>query len=525
MTRKLTRRSTLKMLGASAALGMGAGGLLLPASLARSGEEGGHTPESGNPLQLMPVDEGKLRDGVRHFSLQIQQGRTAFHPGKPTDTLGINGDYLGPTLRMRRGDQVRIDVGNRMGQPTTLHWHGLHVPQEADGGPHSVIEDGAQWQAAFDVRQAAGTFWYHSHMLHQTGEQVYRGLAGMLLVDDEESAALDLPSEHGVDDIPLVVQDRLFDGDGNLRYMDNFESMMIGMFGDTMVVNGTVDPVFEARRQRLRFRILNASNARQLKLAFSDGRPFRVIAGDGGLLSAPVELTDMLLTPAERVEIVVDVSDGQPVRLMNLASPMDFPEFRGALSQMMRSMNTETMTILSIVPASTLESSPGLPSSLVEVPPLPPARAVQHRNMWLNMGYGPRSGGNRGPGLGNRNGFGGGHGGGHFGISGRAMDLDYINERVPLGNTEIWTIENRTPMMHPFHIHGGLFRVLDRNGRPPPAHEAGYKDTVRIDARQTVSVIMSFTDYAHETIPFMFHCHTLEHEDRGMMGQFLVLDA
>lgn len=513
------------MLGAGAAFGMGAGGLLVPDALARSGEENGSPPAAGNPLQLLPVDEGELRDGVRHFSLEVQRGRTAFHSGQPTDTLGINRSYLGPTLRMRRGDQVRINVSNRMGQPTTLHWHGLHVPQEADGGPHSVIEDGAEWQAAFDVRQAAGTFWYHSHMLHQTGEQVYRGLAGMLLVDDEESGALDLPSEHGVDDIPLVVQDRLFDGDGNLRYMNNFESMMIGMFGDTMVVNGTVDPVFEARRQRLRFRILNASNARQLKLAFSDGRPFQVIAGDGGLLPEPVELTDMLLTPAERVEIVVDVSDGQPVRLMNLASPMDFPEFRGALSQMMRSMNTETMTILSIVPAPALESSPELPASLVEVPPLTASQAVQHRTMWLNMGYGPRSGENRGPGLGNRNGFGGGHGGGNFGINGRAMDPDYINERVPLGSTEIWTIENRTPMMHPFHIHGGLFRVLDRNGNPPPAHEAGYKDTVRIDARQTVSVIMSFTDYAHETIPFMFHCHTLEHEDRGMMGQFLVLDG
>lgn len=506
-------------------MSLGAGGLLLPARLAQSGEESGGAPENGNPLQLLPVDEGEIRDGVRHFSLEVQRGRTAFHAGQPTETLGINRDYLGPTLRMRRGDNVRIHVSNRMGQATTLHWHGLHVPQEADGGPHSVIGDGAQWMAAFDVRQAAGTFWYHSHMLHQTGEQVYRGLAGMLLVDDHESDALELPSEHGVDDIPLVVQDRLFDDDGNLRYMDNFESMMIGMFGDTMVVNGTVNPVFEARRQRLRLRILNASNARQLKLAFSDGRPFRVIAGDGGLLPEPVELTDMLLTPAERVEIVVDVSDGQPVRLMNLPSPMDFPEFPGAMSQMMRSMNTETMTILSIVPSPSLEPSPALPVSLVNVPPLSTSQAVQHRRMWLNMGYGPRSGGNRGPGLGNRNGFGGGHGGGNFGISGRTMDLNYINERVPLGNTEIWTIENRTPMMHPFHIHGGLFRVLDRDGSAPPLHEAGYKDTVRIGARQTVSVIMSFTDYAHESIPFMFHCHTLEHEDRGMMGQFLVLDG
>jgi FtsP/CotA-like multicopper oxidase with cupredoxin domain len=298
------------MLGTGAALSLGAGGLLVPAGPARSGEEARKALEAGNALQLLPVDEGEMRDGVRLFSLDVQRGLTAFYPGQFADTLGINRSYLGPTLRMRRGDAVRINVSNSLGEPTTLHWHGLHVPQEADGGPHSVIEDGAQWQASFSVRQAAGTFWYHSHMLHQTGEQVYQGLAGMLLVDDEESGVLDLPSEHGVDDIPLVVQDRLFDRDGNLRYMDNFESMMIGMFGDTMVVNGTVDPVFEARRQRLRFRILNASNARQLRLAFSDGRAFRVIAGDGGLLTAPVELTEMLLMPAERVEIVVDVSDG-----------------------------------------------------------------------------------------------------------------------------------------------------------------------------------------------------------------------
>ena len=140
------------------------------------------------------------------------------------------------------------------------------------------------------------------------------------------------------------------------------------------------------------------------------------------------------------------------------------------------------------------------------------------------MGAGMRSGDDRGPGTGSRNGNGGGHGGGNFSINGRRMEMNYINERIQFNTTEIWELTNNSPMMHPFHVHNGQFQVLDRNGQQPPANEMGWKDTVRVGSGELVRIIMRFTDFIDDKNPYMYHCHILEHEDRGMMGQFLIIE-
>ncbi|HHK74202.1 MAG TPA: hypothetical protein ENJ57_03440, partial [Rhizobiales bacterium] len=161
-----------------------------------------------NKLAIPPLLAGKLQNGTRIFDLRMQKGTTGFFQGIQTPTLGINGSFLGPSLKMRNGEKVRFNVTNAIGEPTTLHWHGLHLPAKADGGPHQVIENGKTWSPEFEIKQMAATFWYHSHMFHKTGEQVWKGLAGLMLVEDETSDKLDLPREYGVDDIPLVLQDR-----------------------------------------------------------------------------------------------------------------------------------------------------------------------------------------------------------------------------------------------------------------------------------------------------------------------------
>jgi len=188
-------------------------------------------------------------------------------------------------------------------------------------------------------------------------------------------------------------------------------------------------------------------------------------------------------------------------------------------------MHSEEFDIIEFRPRAQPERLPPIPEILVALPVADDSIAIKTRRMVLNMGYGSRGGGSQGPAMGLRNGHGGGYGGGFFGINGRAMAMDYINERVRLGDTEIWEIFNRTPMVHPFHIHGNQFRVLDRNGSPPPAQEAGYKDTVHVHPQETVRVLMSFKDFADDMAPFMYHCHMLEHEDLGMMGQFLVTES
>ena len=372
------------------------------------------------------------------------------------------------------------------------------------------------------MTQFAGTFWYHSHALHRSGEQVYKGLAGMIIVEDDEQGA-NLPDNYGIDDIPLIVQDRRFNEDGSLDYMSRYEDSVMGLQGDTILVNGTLNAHFQASTRLVRFRILNGSNARTYHFAFDDNRNFLQIGSDGGLLESPVNLDQLELAPAERAEIVVQFNPGESLKLLSIGRPSSFTEFPGAMSRMMRSLNAQNFDILSLSADPQLDDNGEIPRQLTSVSRLPESNATNSRSFLLSMGAGMRSGGDRGPGTGMRNGLGGGYGGGNFTINGRRIEENFINERIRLNTTEIWELNNNSPMMHPFHVHNGQFQVLDRNGNSPPANEMGWKDTVKVGSGETVRIIMHFTDFSDETNPYMYHCHILEHEDRGMMGQFLVV--
>ena len=392
------------------------------------------------------------------------------------------------------------------------------MPAAADGGPHQIIEAGGSWDAKFHVNQAAGTFWYHSHLVGKTAEQVYKGLAGMLIVEDEFSDSLALPSEYGVDDIPLVIQDRNFNADGSFRYMNSPMESMLGSFGNTVMVNGTISARFEPSTRLVRFRLLNASNARTYNLAFSDGRAMQQIACDGGFLNAAVAMQQIELAPGERCEVIVDFSDGAAVDLISLPMAADSPYRTTGMIGNMHTMNQVRLQVLSIRPQSNLQRSPEIPPVLTSLPELNPNSADRLRQFTLSSAMGM---GMMGRGRGTRGRMGGGMSGMHT-INGTGMDMSVINERVPVGSTEIWEITNDSMMMHPFHIHHGQFRIVSSNNRAWPAHEQAYKDTVKVGPGQTVRVLMKFDDYADPNLPYMYHCHILEHEDAGMMGQFVV---
>lgn len=475
-----------------------------------------------NPLHIPAPDTGDYDGAVRKFNLTLQRGRTSFFPGTSASTLGINGSYLGPVLRFQRGERVSLQVINRLGEETSLHWHGFHLPPTEDGGPHQPIADGDSWNPAFDIIQYGGTYWYHSHLLHKSGEQVYKGLAGMIIVDDNE-APTDLPIDYGVDDVPLILQDRRFNEQGELLYRNRYEDIVMGMMGDTILVNGTHRPLFKPQSRLIRFRILNAANARTFNIALSDNRPFQLIAGDGGFLEAPVTMTSFKLAPAERAEILVRFDAGESVSLVSLGRNVTPTSLPGAMPRMLNELNSEAFELLRCQSESSLRAGSAVSEKLTNIYRLPESAATNTRRFVLAMGSGMRSGEDRGPGDGPRNGTGGGSGGGNYFINGRVMAMDYINERVPLNTTEIWEVENSSPMMHPFHIHNGQFQILDREGMPPPPQERGWKDTVQVNPGERVRLIMRFTDYADENNPYMYHCHILEHEDRGMMGQFVLV--
>ncbi len=476
------------------------------------------------PLKIPQLLSGNLQNTKKHYPLNVQTGTSRILADRDTATLGINGSYLGPTLHFTRGDQVSLNVSNSLTEATTLHWHGLHIPAAVDGGPHQIIQPGASWNPQFTIDQRAGTFWYHSHLEKSSGEQVYKGLAGMIIIEDETKGALSLPNEYGVDDLPVIVQDRRFNEDGSFRYIRMHRDVMTGMYGDRLLVNGGLNPVFSATRQKLRLRLLNAANARSFSFAFSDGRSFQIIASDGGLLEAPIQANTVVLAPAERAEIVLDLSSGAAVQLLGLPLAASSPFAAQGMMQRMIASGLESTVVLSIEPDSRLETSDPVPAALASFERYQTVDAVRQRDFKLSMVMGMGMGGgmmaNRSTG-GNR-GAGMAGGNGNFSINDKVMDMDVINERIAVGSLELWQISNDSMMTHPFHVHHGQFQLIGRNGIPPVGIELGEKDTIKVAPGETLQFLMKFDRFADPDHAYMYHCHILEHEDNGMMGQFTV---
>ena len=447
-----------------------------------------------NPLAIPPTLEGPTYDLVMRDTSHV------FFDGIQTATAGFNGSFLGPTLIWNKGDDIQINVTNNLGEPTTVHWHGAHVSAENDGGPHSVIPDGTTWSPAFEVMNRASTIWYHPHLHMFTNMHVYQGLAGMIIVRDDEEAALDLPREYGVDDFPIVLQDRKFDVDGQLV----FQPMGKGLVGDTYVINGTIDPILDAPGQVVRLRIVNGSSGRVYNVGMGDNRAMQQIASDGGLLEAPVALTRIRLSPGERAEVLLDLASdiGDTLRVVNYASELTNGE-RGGTFAASTPLDGVDSTLFFVGVSDALPGAvTSIPSNLTTITPLLEADAVKTRPMIFNNNE-----------LGQP-----------FGINGIGLDLEVVNEVVNLNDTEIWEVGNETGDPHPFHIHMVTFQILDRDGVAPPENERGWKDVVFVYPSEVVRLITKFETFADPTGEFMYHCHILDHEDRGMMGQFVVVD-
>jgi len=315
----------------------------------------------------------------------------------------------------------------------------------------------------------------------KTAEHVYKGLAGIIIVEDAESRALDLPKRYGVDDVPLVLQDRVFNN-GQIDYSPSRREIMMGYRGDTFIANGAIFPTFDAEAKELRFRILNGSNASVYELGFLDGRSFKQIATDNAFLEAPVSMTRLTLSPAERAEIVVDLSEDKGKELI-------FKEFKNSKNFIKIAVNKDA--IVQTV----------LPASLTTLEKLDASQAVNTRSFVLSGQMGS------------------------FQINGKSMSLGRIDEVVNLGDVEIWEVENTMGMDHNFHIHATHFLLLERDGSVANVaeNEKGFKDVVYVPAGRKVKFIVKMEDYTDATVPYMYHCHFLEHEDAGMMGQFTVV--
>lgn len=464
------------------------------------------------PLYIPPALTGTT------FNLVVQNGTTQFFPSVNTPTYGINGNILAPTLVLNKWDWVTMNVTNTLtgnGNSTTMHWHGLHLPAMDDGGPHQVIAQTTTWSPSFQVLNNAGTFWYHPHGEGKTDLHVSKGLAGMIIIKDSAEAAITLPRTYGVDDFPLIVQTKSF---------DVLNQVAIATAYDTVpMVNGIVDPYLDAPAQVVRLRLLNGASDRSFMFGFSNNMNFTLIATDGGLVDTAVTLNRLRLSNGERAEILVDLSAllNDTVFLMSYGSElphgvMGADSVGDANNQVpdyySNFLNGADYNLLQInVGAPTASPVTTIPSVLVPHNPWTEASATVYRRFEFdtlsemfttpNLAEGP------------------------FGINREFFDMDSINEVVYLNTTEVWVLHNKVMVAHPFHIHDVQFYILDIGGNPPPPYQQGWKDVVLVPPQDSVRFITRFEDFADDSVPFMYHCHLLHHEDDGMMGSFVVVDT
>jgi blue copper oxidase len=461
----------------------------------------GEATDFSTPLPLPAlIDAAKQGNAV---DLRAVSGRHAFIEGKPAQTYGYSAPILGPVIRLRRGDEVEMTVENALDVDTTVHWHGLLIPSHLDGGPHQVIKPGSTWRPVLKVVQPASTAWFHPHLHRDTGRQVYMGLAGMITIDDGTDVRLDLPRTYGIDDLPIMLQDRAFDSDGSLVYELDSLQILYGGRGDTIIVNGVIAPFAKVPSGLVRLRLLNAANAQNFELRFSDHRKFYVIASDSGFLSKPVEVEQLRISPAERFEILVDFTDGKPVVLET--GPDQVMGIFGAVSQ---DGADEYVPVMRFEPTAERPGARTVPARLVEPAAADSDKAVRRRQFvlenWACSGQRP------------------------VGvemdmdhalcINGKTHDLARIDVETELGTLEVWEIVS-IGIAHPFHVHGASFRILSLKGAPPPAHLAGWKDVALVE--DEAELLVAFNQPAARDRPFMYHCHILEHGDAGMMGQYV----
>jgi blue copper oxidase len=503
-----------------------------------------------NPLRVPGQDGvmGMLDASDAPVHITAQQENVEILPGKSTKLSAYHAErggktYLNPTLRVRTGAQFSAEFANDLDEETTVHWHGLHVDWQMDGHPFRPVAPGSTYRYAFPVQDRGGTYWYHPHPHGGTARQTYAGLAGLILVEDEEerrlAEALDL--RLGETDIPLLIQDKILDESGNFVYEPDAMAVDMGYEGDVVLVNLTPTPYLEMSTRIYRFRLLNGSNARTYRVAFSKAGeeellPYQVIGTDGGLLDRPRAAREVFLSPGERIDLLLDLRGfemGEEVVLRNLPFDPMHREHEMEMGEGMHHMehmdhmdighhhmhhqmgparlpDGSEFYLLRLVVNERTDYSRSVPETLSEIPQ-PDLGEADTRPITISMTTDD--------------------GGMRWLINGRTHTMDEFPVVVRRGAKEVWEIRNdEKSMPHPAHLHGFQFQILERSGTPEQVAnlvadekgrlvtDVGFKDTVLLWPGETVRCAMDFSHGFEGEQIYMFHCHILEHETAMMLN-------
>ena len=520
-----------------------------------------------NILNILEDEDGNISDSKASYTLTANKdvNVTISTPegNWVTSMWRYNNEQLPVIIKTTRGYDMNLTLNNQLDANSTIHWHGFKIPAHMDGGPDIPVSPNTTKSYTFKMQQSAAPLWFHPHPDMQTGKQVYMGLAGVYLLEDDISKNLESTNQipSGDKDTVLLVQDRRFDG----KVGDTFRNLLYknktmdndGMLGDTILVNGSVMPKQNVSNTLHRYRLYNVSNARNYDFALNDGSAFTVIATDGGFLKNPVSLTHITLGAAQRVEIVIDFSKyNVGDKVMMVSKP-----FNGDMMSMMNMENNSSMmqnnqdnmssgssmgsgmngmsSGSSMGQMSTKSSmSNGMDESSRNGESLAIMRfdinTDETENITLytqldsNSEISTRIDENSADNIGNEREFimsmgemGGSNSQMSFVINGKSFKANRIDELITSGATEIWSIKNMSPMAHPFHAHAIQYQILTRNGIPASGVDLGWKDTFLVQPGETVRIIGKF-DGTINYGDYMYHCHILEHEDAGMMGYFRI---
>ncbi|MGW1784258.1 multicopper oxidase family protein [Streptomyces sp. NPDC002143] len=479
-----------KFLGGMAGVGLGAvgaAGATFALLTGANNNKASAATEATGTLVVPELLEGTTADGTTTYTLTAKTGTNEVITGVTSTTAGYNGSYLGPTMKWTTGTTALLNITNSLGAETTVHFHGAHIPPKMDGGPQNAFADGETWSPTFEVKDEAKTLWYHPHALGTTAEQVVHGLAGMIIVEDDSEVSAALPSEYGVDDIPIILQCLAVDTAGDIKYeATGYRSSGVSF---PVLVNGTnVDSTtlgFTATKKRTRFRVLNASPADIMTIQRGDGGTLTQIATDQGYLTEATEVTTIRLVAGARAEFVLDLADA-----VTLQAVVTTGWIRGG---------SGTYDFLTVTPEAT-DTPADLPSALNTITRYDTSDFAA-RTITLGQGTGGTMTINGSVGT---------------TMAGMAMISTTLDAE------EIWTITNATQLEHSFHLHDVPFQLIEINGETPTGVDLGWFDTFEVVGGGSIKIAMKFTDFTDDTYMYMLHCHLLQHEDEGMMASLMV---
>lgn len=441
-----------------------------------------------------------MTENESSFEITVDETEFEFFNGYTAMAKSYNNQgYLGKTIKLKEGSTFYPTITNNLDEVTTVHWHGLEVNGENDGAAGSVAKVNPSESKTYElaVDQHASTIWYHPHAKNFTASQAYEGLAGLIIIEDNEVNNLNIPNEYGVNDIPLVLQAKLFNSDGSLNYGNetinsnkndnrqnnlfngllNFEDEA-GSYADTtkgfaIMTNGYYKPYFEVKNEIIRFRTLNGSNHGIMDISTSDGTKVNVIGTDGGLLESPQEKDMFEIAAGQRFEILVDLSEKEVGDSIDIIA--------------------NNQVVLSLVISEQSSTNSQIPNKLVEITPFEEYLDQEITHSFV---------------LGNNV------------INNKQMDMMRIDETFVKDEIYYFEVINEDDENHSFHIHNSQFLVVEINGEKVDYKEIGWKDTIYLRPNESMKLQVKF----RFTGEYMYHCHILIHEEKGMMGQFRVIE-